>query len=271
MLIVERQQRVLEILKERRSAQLEELARALDVSASTIRRDLELFEKQGLVERIHGGAIYRGDASQDAAALSDAAAALASSDVPSPASSVALVERMNEHVEAKMAIGRHAASLVRPQMTLLLDGGSTVIYMARQITARPIQVVTHSLSIANLFADDDQVELLIVGGSLYPRTGVMLGPITTGSLADLHADLLFFSVAGIYGQEAYNQNLGMTQVEQAMMRQAAKSIMLMDSSKFGRKSLSRVCSLQELDQIVTDSAIDPQWPRQLGDRLVVAS
>jgi len=269
MLIVERQQRVLEILKERGSAQLEELARALDVSASTIRRDIELFEKQGLVERTHGGAIYRGESSRDAASNGDGSSA--AHELLTPATSLALAERMNERVEAKMAIGRYAASLVRPQMTLLLDGGSTVIYMARQITARPIQVVTHSLSIANLFADDDQVELLIVGGNLYPRTGVMLGPITTGSLADLHADIFFFSVAGIYGQEAYNQNLGMTQVEQAMMRQAASSIMLMDSSKFGRKSLSRVCNLHELDQLVTDSAIDPQWRQTLGDKLVVAS
>jgi DeoR/GlpR family transcriptional regulator of sugar metabolism len=99
---------------------------------------------------------------------------------------------------------------------------------------------------------------------------VLLGPITTGSLADLHADLLLFSVAGIYGSEAYNQNLNMTQVEQAMMRQAARSVMLMDSSKFGRKSLSRVCSLDELDQIVTDPDVDPAWQDRLGDRLVVA-
>lgn len=268
MLIIERQQRVLAILKQQGSAQLEELARALDVSASTIRRDLEMFEKQGVVQRTHGGAVYNGPGS--ISKESEAIAASNEISASGASSSVALSERMNEHVEAKMAIGKYAASLVRPQMTLLLDGGSTVFYTAKQITARPIQVVTNSLSIANLFADDDQVELLIVGGSHYPRTGVLLGPITTGCLADLHADLLMLSVAGIYGREAYNQNLGMTQVEQAMMRQAAQTVMLMDSSKFGRKSLSRVCSIDEVDQLVTDKAIESQWVERLGERLIVA-
>lgn len=267
------------MLRDKGSAQLEELARALDVSASTVRRDLEHFERQQLVQRTHGGAIYIGpDASQSSSAAGSSPAASSAaagstsavSDIPSLVPSTALTERMGQHIDAKNAIGRYAASLVQPGMTVLLDGGSTVIYAARQITARPIQVVTHSLSIANHFADDEQVELLIVGGNLYPRTGVMLGPITTGSLADLHADLLLMSVAGIHGHEAYNQNLGLTQVEQAMMRQAVRSVLLMDSSKFGRKSLSRVCSLDEVDQIVTDAGIDDSWRDRLGDKLVVA-
>lgn len=273
------------MLREKGSAQLEELARALEVSASTIRRDLEHFEKQQLVQRTHGGAIYTGpDASQDHAiattssetvsgptsgGVSGVNSAGGGGEIPVMVPSTALTERMGQHIEAKHAIGCYAAGLVQPGMTVLLDGGSTVIFAARQITARPIQVVTHSLSIANHFADDEQVELLIVGGSLYPRTGVMLGPITTGSLADLHADLLLMSVAGIHGHEAYNQNLGLTQVEQAMMRQAVRSVLLMDSSKFGRKSLSRVCSLDEVDQIVTDAGVEQTWRDRLGDKLVV--
>jgi DeoR/GlpR family transcriptional regulator of sugar metabolism len=257
MLIVERQTRVLEILRQRKTALLEDLARELDVSASTIRRDLEQLESRGLVERTHGGAVYRGPGS-DARGTGD-------SNFRGPP----LAERMKEQVEPKLAMGRYAASLVRPQMTVILDGGSTVTFAARQITARPIQVVTNSLSIANTFADDDQVELIMIGGSLYPRTGVMVGPIATGCLADLHADLVLFSVAGIYGDEAFNQNLAMAQVEQAMLRQAARSVLLMDATKFGRKSLARVCGLSEVDQIVSDSNVEQTWRDRLGERLVV--
>lgn len=254
MLIVERQEKVIEILRRQKTCQLEDLARELDVSASTIRRDLEQLEARGLVERTHGGAIYRGDRRPE---------------TPT-GPSVALAERMNEQVEAKLAIGAIAARLVQPQMTVLLDGGSTVIYAARQITARPLQVVTNSLAIANLFVDDDQVELQIIGGSLYPRTGVTLGAVAVGCLADFHADLLLFSLAGIYGEEAFNLNMLMAQVEQAMMRQAARSVMLMDSAKFGRKSLARVCGLSEVDQIIADRGVDPAWRQRLGERLVVA-
>ena len=258
MLIIERQQKIVDILRDRKAAQLEELAQALDVSASTVRRDLESLELRGLVERTHGGAVYKGEPAK-----------------PQPISAYggtpgeALAERMSDHVDQKQAIGRYAASLIQPQMTLFLDGGSTVIYAARLIAARPIQIVTNSLSIANLFADDEQVELLLIGGSLYPRTGVMVGPLATGCLADLHADLLLFSLAGIYGDEAFNQNMAMAQVEQAMLRQAARSVLLMDSGKFGRKSLARVCGVAEVDQIVTDSNVPQQYRDQLGERLVV--
>lgn len=253
MLIIERQQRVLDYLRERKTAELDELARQLSVSASTIRRDLDTLEQRGLLQRTHGGAVIRDD------------------PAPSPGADLALNQRMMEHADRKQSIGRSAASLVRPNMTVLLDGGSTVIYTARQITSRPIQVVTNSLAIANHFADDDQVELLLVGGSLYPRTGVCVGPIATGSLADLHSDLCLFSLAGIYQGEAFNINLPMAQVEQVMMRQAARSVLLMDSGKFGRKSLVRVCGLDEVDQIITDAAVADTWIDDLGDRLVVAS
>jgi DeoR family transcriptional regulator, fructose operon transcriptional repressor len=254
MLIVERQKRVLEILRQRGTAQLEDLSRELGVSASTIRRDLELLESRGVVERTHGGAIYRGEAAANGPGERGPA----------------LSEQMNEAVEQKTAIGRVAAAQIQPQMTVLLSAGSTVYYAARQITARPIQVVTNSVLVANLFADDDQVELLLIGGNLYPRTGALVGPVATGCLADLHADLLLLSLAGIYGDEAFNQNLTLAQVDQAMMRQAARSVLLVDARKFGRKSLARVCGLSEVDQIISDSGVDPAWRERLGPRLLVA-
>ena len=248
MLIVERHQRLLDMLRDLGTAQLENMAEGVGVSVSTVRRDLETLEQQGLVERTHGGAIYRGPQQHH----------------------YALSERMKEHIEQKQMIGRHAASLVLPHMTILLDGGSTVHHAAMQIDARPIQVVTNSLTIAQLFADEDQVELMLIGGNLYPRTGVMLGPIATRCLADLHADLMLFSVAGIYDDGCYNQNLAMAEVEQAMMHQAARSVLLMDSTKFGRKSLARVCAVDDLELVITDPDISGRWTKQFGDRLAVA-
>lgn len=272
MLIVERQQRVLEILREKKIAELEDLAREMNVSVSTIRRDLESLEKKGAVSRTHGGAVFRSEGEAEAPASGGAASkpvvdALVAAGQPSGV----LSDRMSQHVDAKLAIGRYAASQVQPHMTVLLDGGSTVIYAARQITARPLQVVTNSVSIANLFSDDEQVELVLLGGNLYPRTGVTVGPIATGCLADLYADLALFSLAGIYDDAAFNINLPMAQVEQLMIRQATRSLMLMDATKFGRKSLVRVCGLNEVDQIVTDEAVPPQWRDALGERLVVAA
>lgn len=267
MLIAERQRVVLQALRDRGSVQLDELARELGVSTATVRRDLDTLVGKGVAERTHGGAIYLGEAG----VAGGASANVGSAAIPAIAgSSLALATRMGEEVRAKQQIGKLAASMVLPQMTVLMDGGSTVFIAAQQITSRPIQVVTSSLPIANLFSEDDAVEVVLIGGTLYPRTGVTVGPIASGCLADLHADMLLFSVAGVYGEEAFNQNLAMAQVEQTMMRQAARSVMLMDATKFGRKSLARVCALSEVDTIVTDARIAGEWRERLGKSLVIA-
>ncbi len=252
MLIVERQNRLLDILKQKHAAELADLCEALSVSMSTVRRDLEALEDKGAIKRTHGGAIYLGQTEAK------------------PAPTNALTSRMLENVDAKQAIGRYAASLVQPHMTLLMDAGSTVIYAAKAIDARPIQVVTNSLSIASHYAEDDQVELTLIGGNLYPRTGALVGTLARQCLRELHADLCFFSLAGIDQQAAYNINLEMARVEQMMMQQADRTLMLMDATKFGRKSLVRVCNHDEVDQIVTDQSIEDDWRSALGDRLAVA-
>jgi DeoR family transcriptional regulator, fructose operon transcriptional repressor len=253
MLIVQRQQQLLDILRERHSVELDDLAEALDVSTSTVRRDLETLERRGLVQRTHGGAVYLGEQRP-----------------PTDKPTYALATRMTERVESKRAIARVAAGLIEPHMTVLLDGGSTVVFAAEAIEARPLQVLTNSISIANLFKDDERIELTLLGGTLYPRTEVTLGPLTTGTLADLHADLLLFSTVGIYGEDCFNLNLEMARTEQVMMLQATRSVMLMDSSKFGRKSMARVCSLAEVDHVITDDGVDAVWRETLADRLTVA-
>ncbi len=247
MLIVDRQKKLLEILRRMRSAPLEQLAGELDVSSSTVRRDVETLQEQGLVESTRGGVIFRGRG----------------------AGSLALDQRMREQVRAKRGIGKAAAAMIEPGMTVYFDGGSTIHYTVQQVTARPLQVVTNSLTVADHFANDDRVELLLLGGTLYPRSGVLVGPITTQALAEIHADLMFFSVTGIYQHDIFNSNLPMVQVEKLALRQVARKVLLEDSSKFGRKGLSRVCSVEDLDLIITDCAISRHWRTLLRDRLQV--
>ncbi|WP_432800241.1 DeoR/GlpR family DNA-binding transcription regulator [Poriferisphaera sp. WC338] len=252
MLIIERQQKLIDMLREHKTMQLDDMAAQLGVSSSTVRRDLEVLEKQGLLERTRAGAVYHSNAVAD--------------NEPT----FALAGRMKEHIDAKRRIGQKAAQMVEPGMTVLLDGGSTVIYAAQQFNARPLQVVTNSLSISNLYKDDEQIELMLIGGSLYPRTEITVGPIANAALDAIHADILMFSLAGVHDGHLFNINMSMAETERHMMKRASKKIALMDSSKFGRKSLARVCDCEELDLIITDAAIDPQWQKELGDRLVIA-
>lgn len=254
MLIAERQSRLKELLGRRGMSDLDTLAAELAVSQSTIRRDVEFLEQGGLVERTHGGVIWIGER--------------AANNRP-----YAFDQRMGYQVEPKRQIALAAKRLVQPGQTILLDGGTTTHYFAQELIGRPLQLITNSLPIANLFTKDDNVELVVTGGLLYPRYGVLLGPTTESALATMHAQTLFLSVAGIHQGSLYNQNLLLVQAEKRMMEQSQQVVLLADSAKFGQQALSTLCSLDEIDIVVSDAGLTEEYRQQIraaGCELIVA-
>lgn len=261
MLIAERQSRLRDLLSRRGMCDLDTLAAELNVSQSTVRRDIEMLEQSGVVERTHGGVIWIGDR---------AAAAQSSAPAAGP---YAFHQRMNYRADAKHRIARAAARLVQPGQTILIDGGTTTFYLAQELLGRPLQIVTNSLPIANLFLNDEQVELVLTGGVMYPRHGVLLGPMVESALASIHTKTLFLSVAGIHGGSLYNQNMLLVQAEQRMMEQAQEVVLLADSGKFGQQALSRLGPLSEIDIVVSDDALPPDHRDQIraaGCQLIIA-
>lgn len=254
MMIAERQSRLRELLSRRGMCDLDTLSAELNVSQSTVRRDIEMLEQSGVVERTHGGVIWLGDRSTSAGPY-------------------AFHQRMNYRSDAKHRIARAAATLVQPGQTILIDGGTTTFYLAQELPGRPLQIVTNSLPIANLFLNDEQVELVLTGGIMYPRHGVLLGPMVESVLASIHTKTLFLSVAGIHEGVLYNQNMLLVQAELRMMEQAQEVVLLADSGKFGQQALSRLCSLVEIDVVVSDQRLGPEHRQQVldaGCRLILA-
>src|SRR5687768_74834 len=194
-MIAGRHSRLQTLLALRGMSDMETLAAELNVSSSTVRRDLEALEQKGLVQRTHGGVIWLGDKSTNAPA----------------GRPYAFDQRMGYQQEAKRAIARAAKSLVSPGQTILIDGGTTTFYLAQELLGQPLQLVTNSLPIANLFLNDDNVELILTGGLMYPRYGVLLGPTAETTLSTIHTKTLFLSVAGIHDGALYNQNLLLVQ------------------------------------------------------------
>ena len=260
MLIAERQSRLKDLLARKGMSDLDSLSSELRVSQSTIRRDVEQLEKNGLVRRTHGGVIWVGD------------------DGPAGAHSngarpYAFDQRMGYQTDAKCQIARAAAKLVRPGQTVLVDGGTTTFYLAQELLGQTLQLVTNSLPIANLFINDENVELVLVGGLLYPRYGVLLGPMAEHELGTIHAQTLFISVAGVHGGSLYNQNLLLVSAERRMMEQAQQVVLLVDSGKFGQQALARLCGLGDIDVVVTDAGPSAEHRAQVsgaGVRLIVA-
>jgi DeoR family transcriptional regulator, fructose operon transcriptional repressor len=246
MLIAERQSRLRELLARRGMADLDFLSAELHVSQSTVRRDIEMLEQGGLVERTHGGVIWIGE-KRDAARP------------------YAFDQRMGYRLDLKQQIARAAKSLVRPGQTILIDGGTTTFYFARELLGRQMQLVTNSLPIASLFLNDENVELVVTGGQVYPRYGVLLGPMAEATLAGIHAQTLFMSAAGTHDGTLYNQNSLLVQAEKRMMQQVQKVVLLVDSSKFGQQALSALCRLDEIDIVVTDSGLAPEFRQAVTD------
>jgi len=257
MLIAERHTRLKELIARRGMSDLKSLSAELDVSHSTVRRDIEVLEQQGLVEQTHGGVIWVGEKGNGAAG----------------ARPYAFDQRMGYQVDAKRLIAQAARELVQPGETVLLDGGTTTFYLAQELLGRPLQLVTNSLPIANLFLDDDGVELILTGGLVYPRYGVLLGPSAENMLATIHTKTLFLSVAGIHAGMLYNQNLLLVQSERRMMEQAQQVVLLADSSKFGQQALAQLCRLDKIDVVVCDDALADEHREQVraaGCDLVIA-
>lgn len=244
MLAEQRRNRLLDLIRRRGFASLPELAEQLGVSESTVRRDLDSLEESGGARRTHGGVFYTGG--QPAMPPFD--------------------ERQPANWELKRAIARRAVELIEDGDTLLLDGGSTTYEVARLLVGRELQIVTNSLPVANLFAANPSADLVLIGGYVYPRTGVALGPYADQMLSGVSVRRTILSVGGVTERGFYNSNLLLVETERNMMRAADEVFVLADSTKFGRRSLAHLCELDAIDRLITDEKAAPEW----RDRLTAA-
>lgn len=251
MLTEQRRNRLLELVRVRRFASLPELAEELAVSESTVRRDLEYLEEQGSARRIHGGVLYAGVSPK-----------LPHFDAGQPV-----------QWEQKKAIAQLAVSLIDDGDTVILDGGSTTYEVARLLVGRPLHVITNSLPVANLFASAPNSDLVLIGGNVCPRTGVVRGPYADKMLAQIHVRKTILSTAAVCEQGCFNNNLLLVETERAMMRAAEEVIVVVDSSKLGRQSLGHVCPLGAVQHLVVDQRISDEWREKIraaGVHLLVA-
>ena len=236
-----RRDRLRELVQARGFAALGELASSLEVSESTIRRDLELLELAGEARRTHGGVYWTGE--------SDTIQVFES--------------RKDDQWPAKQAIGVAAAALIEDHDTILLDGGSTTYELARQLISRPLQVVTNSLPVAHLLSTSDSIDLVMIGGCVRGRTSVTIGPMADSMLSGINVRKAFLSVAGINEQGYFNSDMMLVESEKVMLARADQAFVVADSSKFGRASLSRLCGLQDVHGVVTDAGLDSKWKEWL--------
>jgi DeoR/GlpR family transcriptional regulator of sugar metabolism len=229
----ERQRRIETMLREQGRVEVLELARLMQVSEHTVRRDLLALQARGILQRTHGGAVTLDTSRLDLAAR---AAVLP---------------------EAKAGVGRAAAAYIEPGQTVVLDSGSTPLAMARALTVRPLTVVTSSLDVAAIFADDPQVQVALTGGTWQRGQRALWGPAAVAMLAQVRADW------AVPGACAIDAHLGVSApdeadaaLKRAMIACARRTLILGDHSKLASVAAFHVADWTQVHALV----IDQPWP-----------
>lgn len=239
MITDERRTKILQIAEESGFVSLQRLVAEVGASESTVRRDLEFLDSQGHLHRTRGGAAYAGDSLTDFDA------------------------RQHQASRQKRQIARRMAELISNGETVLLDGGTTTLEVARNLRGKALQVVTNSLPIASLLMNQPDVELIFIGGYVYPKTGVALGELAVGALKNINVSRLVMSTGGIASDGLFNSNALLVETERQMIAAAKHVTLVADSSKFGQRALSHLCSLDAVHEVVTDDGLSDEWRQVL--------
>ncbi len=244
-----RHQLILRALRSGGPAAVTDLSEQLGVSPATVRRDLVKLEEEGLLTRVHGGAVVdEGD---------------------QPFAEVAEVR-----VPEKDAIAVQAASMIQDGESVLLDIGTTAYRLARQLHGRRITVITSNLVVYEELADDEDIELVLLGGMVRREYRSLVGFLTEDNLRQLHADWLFLGTSGVRpGGQVMDTTVVEVPVKRAMIRAGERVVLLADRAKFPGTGMAKVCGPEELDMVVTDAPVDAATRSALeeaGVRVVVA-
>lgn len=235
MLVPDRHRTLLDEVRRRGSAQVAQLAAAVGVSSSTVRRDLAVLEAEGLLLRARGGAYVR----------------------PSTAPALPARPAPVDGAQARDRVARTAAELVEDGMTVMILAGSTTEAMLPLVADRTLTVVTNGLAVAHALAPHPQITLVMLGGVLHREQMSLLGPMTSQNMSDLHVDVLF---AGAYGVHPESGVTGV-KVTQAgdhhlMLRHATSLVVLATAEKLGRQGPTLLARTEQVDTFITDDAAD---------------
>ncbi len=234
---IERRDKILKYIKLNKSVKIKELAFDFKVSEATVRRDLEILSLEGLVERTYGGAVI-------------------------PPSSTAFERLYSEKLciftEEKQRIGYKAASMVKDNETLILDSGSTTYHVAKNLAdLKNLTIITNDLFIASNIEFHPSTTLVVTGGVRRSGFNILMGSITEELLSQLKVNKTFLAADAVdFVQGISNATLFEASIKRLIIKAAQEVILVVDHSKFGKAALARVCSLEQLHLVITDSGVD---------------
>lgn len=228
---------------------VEELSGRLAVSPATVRRDLLHLEREGKLRRVRGGALPIVDSGADAPKRLRGQESYEVSKI--------------RNVEAKRAIGARAAAMCEPGEAIIIDGGTTTQMMAESLGDERYQIMTTSLNIATKLFTRPNIRVMLPGGELYRDQNIVLSPYEDGILKNFHATKLFLGAQAITAGGPMQTDPLLVHAEKRLMEQAARLVVLVDSSKFATRAPLAVCPLAAIDVLITDTDIPQAAEAQL--------
>jgi DeoR/GlpR family transcriptional regulator of sugar metabolism len=229
----DRHKRILDTLRANAALRISDLARELNVSGETIRRDLAELGEAGIVNRTYGGAVAKPFSLEPD-----------------------WTDRHGQMRDERALIADLAMKLVQPGDVLMLECGSTVLHFATKLAAdgKDLTVITPSLSVAATLSQNASVTVVMCPGTIYARENMVIGAETVAYLQQFHASTAFFGATGITEAGLNETHPGITAIKRAMMARARKRVALVDHGKFDHSSLALVCPLRDVNVVVSDRA-----------------
>jgi DeoR/GlpR family transcriptional regulator of sugar metabolism len=245
----QRQNEILKILGENGRTSVNALSERLGVSSVTIRQDLNVLEGEGLLNRVHGGAVLR-DADD-------------------------LASRLGINYDRKLRIARKVATRVTEGETVLIESGSLNALLARELSQiGRVTIVTTNVYIARQFRKNNQASIILLGGIYQHESETLVGQITRSCIDQLHIDKAFIGIDGYTTSNGFMvRDLFRAEISSHIILKAGDVFIVSDASKFGRKGLATICRLDEIQHVATNTDLDTGFRKeftQAGIDLILA-
>jgi len=247
--LAERHQYILEKLKKEGKVNVLDLCDELNVSSVTIRKDLKVLEDKNLIYRTHGGGTLINPYTADRP----------------------VNEKEKIKAEEKTTIGAAAAALIEPNDCIIIASGTTVLSLAKCIKPKGIlTVLTAALNVAAELNHNPEIEVVLLGGILRKSSSSAIGIYAENILQDFSCSKLFLGVDGIDPEFGLTTtHIQEAQLNRKMIAASQKTIVLADSSKFGKRGFGKICGLEDIDQVITDKGISAHTVKALKDKGIV--
>ncbi|AYB33405.1 MULTISPECIES: transcriptional repressor AgaR [Chryseolinea] len=243
---VGRRKEILHLLSEKGEVFVEELSKLFSVSEVTIRNDLDQLEQKNTLIRARGGALkFETGVANDQR----------------------LADKSRINFQEKARIGKVAAQLITESDTIIIDSGSTTSELVRNLPdLQDLTVITNALNIANQLITKPNINMIMPGGYLRKNSLSLVGPLAEKSLRNFNVDKAFLGVDGFdTRQGVFTPNVEEARLNEIMIEISKEVILLVDSSKFKKRSLAFICSIEQIDKVITDTNITPDDKKRLQD------